>query len=66
MRRAGWTAGLHTLASTASDRHDALSDAFATAQLLQIAIAHAARKGFDTPASLHALEKARRHLHQSG
>lgn len=48
------------------DRHNALSDAFATAQLLQIAIADAARKGFDTPASLHALEKARRHLHQSG
>jgi DNA polymerase-3 subunit epsilon len=48
------------------DRHNALSDAFATAQLLQITIAHAARKGFDTPASLHALEKARRHLHQSG
>ena len=48
------------------DRHDALSDAFATAQLLQITIADAAHKGFDTPASLHALEKARRHLHQSG
>ncbi|EXI91584.1 MAG: DNA polymerase III PolC-type [Candidatus Accumulibacter sp. BA-94] len=46
-------------------RHDALSDAFATAQLLQIAMAHAASKGFDTPASLHDLEKARRHLHQS-
>ncbi len=47
-------------------RHDALSDAFATAQLLQIAMAHASRKGFDTPDSLLALEKARRHLHQSG
>lgn len=46
-------------------RHDALSDAFATAQLLQIALAHAASKGFDTPASLRELEKARRHLHQS-
>ncbi|TLD45980.1 MAG: DNA polymerase III PolC-type [Accumulibacter sp.] len=46
-------------------RHDALSDAFATAQLLQIAIAHAASKGFETPASLRELEKARRHLHQS-
>jgi len=46
-------------------RHDALSDAFATAQLLQIALANAASKGFDTPASLRELEKARRHLHQS-
>jgi DNA polymerase III epsilon subunit-like protein len=30
------------------ERHDALSDAFATAQLLQITLAHAARKGFET------------------
>lgn len=47
-------------------RHQAVSDAYATAQLLQIAIARGARKGFDTPASLLALEKARRHMHQSG
>ncbi|MEF8729227.1 MAG: 3'-5' exonuclease [Accumulibacter sp.] len=46
-------------------RHEALSDAFATAQLMQIAVAHAARKGIDTPASLRELEKARRHMHQS-
>jgi len=46
-------------------RHDALSDAFATAQLLQIAMAHAASRGFDTPASLRELEKARRHMRQS-
>jgi len=46
-------------------RHEALSDAFATAQLLQIAVAHAARKGIDTPASLREVEKARRHMRQS-
>jgi DNA polymerase-3 subunit epsilon len=49
----------------ASRRHEALSDAFATAQLMQIAVAHAASKGIDTPASLRELEKARRHMHQS-
>jgi DNA polymerase-3 subunit epsilon len=48
------------------ERHNALSDAFATAQLLQITMAHAARKGFETAASLRELEKARRHLYQSG
>lgn len=47
-------------------RHHAISDAYATAQLLQITIASGARKGFMTPASLLELEKARRHLHQSG
>lgn len=47
-------------------RHNAVSDAYATAQLLQVAIASGARKGFATPASLLALEKARRHMHQSG
>lgn len=46
-------------------RHDALSDAFAMAQLLQVALARAARKGFETPASLLDLERARRHMHQS-
>lgn len=47
-------------------RHHAVSDAYAIAQLLQITIAHGARKGFGTPASLLELEKARRHMHQSG
>lgn len=47
-------------------RHDVVSDAYATAKLLQITIARAARKGFDSPLSLLELEKARRHLHQSG
>ncbi|SBT05456.1 Exonuclease RNase T and DNA polymerase III [Candidatus Accumulibacter aalborgensis] len=47
-------------------RHNAVSDAYVIAKLLQIAIARAARKGFDSPGSLLELEKARRHLHQSG
>lgn len=47
-------------------RHNAVSDAYVIAKLLQIAIARAARKGFDSPASLLELEKAHRHLHQSG
>lgn len=46
-------------------RHNAVSDAYAIAQLLQVTIARGARKGFETPASLLELEKARRHLHQS-
>jgi len=46
-------------------RHNAVSDAYATAQLLQVTIARGARKGFENPASLIELEKARRHLHQS-
>lgn len=46
-------------------RHQALSDAYATAKLLQIVIARAARKGFDTPDSLFELERARRHMHQN-
>jgi DNA polymerase-3 subunit epsilon len=66
MPQGGWTPGLLHFGVDSIDRHNALSDAFATAQLLQITIAHAARKGFDTPASLRELEKARRHLHQSG
>ncbi len=47
-------------------RHNAVSDAYVTAQLLQITIASGARSGFATPASLLELEKARRHMHQSG
>lgn len=46
-------------------RHHPVSDAYATAKLLQITIARAARKGLDTPASLFEIEKARRHMHQS-
>lgn len=47
-------------------RHDAVSDALASAQLLQITIAGGARKDIATAASLLELEKARRHMHQSG
>lgn len=45
------------------DRHRAVSDAYATAQLLQIALARAARNGFPTPESLLGLEKARRQMY---
>ncbi|EXI90483.1 MAG: DNA polymerase III subunit epsilon [Candidatus Accumulibacter regalis] len=47
-------------------RHNPVSDAYATAQLLQLTLARAAHKGFETPASLIEIEKARRHLYQSG
>lgn len=47
-------------------RHHAVSDAFVSAQLLQVTIAAGARKSIDTPAALLELEKARRHMHQSG
>jgi len=46
-------------------RHHPVSDAVAPAKLLQITIARAAHKGFDTPAALLEIEKARRHMHQS-
>ncbi|EXI77948.1 MAG: DNA polymerase III subunit epsilon [Candidatus Accumulibacter appositus] len=45
------------------ERHNPVSDAYALAQLLQLALARAAHKGFETPASLVELEKARRHLY---
>lgn len=48
------------------ERHNAVSDAYATAKLLQVTIARAARDGFETPTSLLELEKAHRHLYQSG
>ena len=62
----GLDAWLNHFAITSIRRHHAVSDAYATAQLLQITIASGARKGFTTPASLLDLEKARRHMHQSG
>ncbi len=46
-------------------RHNAVSDAYATAKLFQIAIAHGSRKGADTPASFHKIEKARRWMFES-
>jgi len=47
-------------------RHHVVSDAYVAAKLVQMTIARAARKGFVSPAGLLELEKARRHLHQSG
>ncbi len=48
------------------DRQRAVSDAYATAQLLQIAQARAAKNGFPTPESLFELEKARRQMYPNG
>lgn len=48
------------------DRHRAVSDALATAQLLQIAMARAARNGILSPEGLLELEKARRHMYPDG
>ena len=46
-------------------RHNAVSDAYATAKLLQVAIAAGMRKGADSPASFLKIEKARRWIHES-
>jgi DNA polymerase-3 subunit epsilon len=46
-------------------RHNAVSDAFATAKLLQVAIAAGNQKGAGTPAALLKIEKARRWMLQS-
>lgn len=46
-------------------RHNAVSDAYATAKLLQIAIAHGIHKGADSPASFIKIEKARRWMQES-
>lgn len=46
-------------------RHNAVSDAYATAKLLQVAIAGGMPKGADSPASFLKIEKARRWMHES-
>lgn len=46
-------------------RHNAVSDAYATAKLLQVAIAAAGRKAADTPAGFIKIEKARRWMYES-
>ena len=46
-------------------RHNAVSDAYATACLLQIACARASAKGADTAASLTRIERARRWMFES-
>jgi DNA polymerase-3 subunit epsilon len=43
-------------------RHDALGDAFATAQLLLVALAEAKRQGIDTVEALRAVERSSRWL----
>lgn len=45
-------------------RHNAVADAFATAQLLQVALARSQEKDADSPASLLRIEKARRWMYQ--
>lgn len=59
-------AWLEHFAIESIQRHHVVSDAFVTAKLLQITIARATRKGFETPNSFLELAKARRHMHQSG
>lgn len=46
-------------------RHNAVSDAYATAKLMQIAMAAGHSKGADTPASFMQIEKARRWMYES-
>ena len=46
-------------------RHNAVSDAYATAQLMQVAIARGVQKGAATPASFLKIEKARRWMFES-
>lgn len=47
-------------------RHNAVSDAYATAQLMQVAITESARQGKDTAAALIETERARRSLRRAG
>ena len=46
-------------------RHNAVSDAYATAKLLQVAIAGGQRKGANSAASFMRIEKARRWMYES-
>ena len=46
-------------------RHNAVSDCLATAQLLQIAMSRASKAGLDTPRQLLLAERARRSLRRS-
>jgi len=46
-------------------RHNAVSDAYATAKLMQVAIAAGNKKGADSPASFLKIEKARRWMYES-
>jgi len=46
-------------------RHNAVSDAYATAKLMQVAIAAGNKKGADSPSSFLKIEKARRWMYES-
>ncbi len=46
-------------------RHNAVSDAYATAKLLQMAISRGTRKGAPSPESFMKIEKARRWMYES-
>ena len=46
-------------------RHNAVSDAYATAKLMQICTTHGTRKGADSPARFMKIEKARRWMFES-
>jgi len=56
---------LHAFAIPVLARHNALADALATAQLLQMALPRAARVGAGSPQGLAELEKARRWLRRT-
>ena len=47
-------------------RHNAVSDAYATAKLLQVALAHSERRAAPSPKSLFEIEKTRRWLRRAG
>lgn len=47
-------------------RHNAVSDAFATAQLLQVAIARGGQRNAPSPASFMQIEKSRRWMRSAG
>jgi DNA polymerase-3 subunit epsilon len=45
-------------------RHNAVSDAYATAKLMQVAIARGMQNGFDSPRAFLEIEKERRWMHE--
>lgn len=45
-------------------RHNAVSDAYATAKLMQVAIARGMQNGFDSPRTFLEIEKERRWMHE--
>lgn len=47
-------------------RHNAVSDAFATAKLLQVALARGGHRNAETPANFFSIEKSRRWMRRAG